>query len=158
MPEIWAASVSTNAATFEAWIRTAVTDPQTIILGSNSPGATPRISVGGDQISVYWNADEDPVSPVRVNPLVRFGVPAIGGISTEAIAGELDAGRRWRKSLTNSAWTWTPCGGPRVMSCRSRTRRPLAQVAARRSSTYGGVLVLTSPCGRSSAAMTTRWQ
>ena len=51
----WAASVSTDAATFEAWIRTTVKDPQTIILGSNSPGATPRISVGGDQISVYWN-------------------------------------------------------------------------------------------------------
>ena len=51
----WAASVSTQAATFEAWIRTAVKDSQTIILGNNSPGATPRISVGGDQISVYWN-------------------------------------------------------------------------------------------------------
>ena len=51
----WAASVSTQAATFEAWIRTTVKDPQTIILGSNTPGATPRISVGGDQISVYWN-------------------------------------------------------------------------------------------------------
>jgi uncharacterized protein (DUF433 family) len=27
-----------------------------------------------------------------VSPLARFGRPAIGGISTEAIAGELDAG------------------------------------------------------------------
>lgn len=35
---------------------------------------------------------EDPLSPVRINPLVRFGRPAVGGISTEAIAGELDAG------------------------------------------------------------------
>ena len=55
VPGNWAASVSTQAATFEAWIRTTVKDPQTIILGSHSPGATPRISVGGDQISVYWN-------------------------------------------------------------------------------------------------------
>ena len=55
VPGKWAASVSTQAATFEAWIRTTVKDPQTIILGSHSPGATPRISVGGDQISVYWN-------------------------------------------------------------------------------------------------------
>ena len=55
----WAASVSTQAATFEGWIRTTVKDPQTIILGSNSPGATPRISVGGDQISVYWNTGGD---------------------------------------------------------------------------------------------------
>jgi outer membrane protein assembly factor BamB len=55
VPGNWAAPVSTNAATFEAWIRTTVKDPQTIILGSNSPGATPRISVGGDRIAVYWN-------------------------------------------------------------------------------------------------------
>jgi len=55
----WAASVSTQAATFEAWIRTAVKDSQTIILGSDSPGAAPRISVGGDQISVYWNTGGD---------------------------------------------------------------------------------------------------
>ena len=51
----WAASVSTGAATFEAWIRTTAKASQTIVLGSNPPGATPRISVGGDQISVYWN-------------------------------------------------------------------------------------------------------
>ncbi len=35
---------------------------------------------------------DDPLSPVRINPLVRFGRPAVGGISTEAIAGELEAG------------------------------------------------------------------
>ncbi len=29
---------------------------------------------------------------MRINPLVRFGQPAVNGISTEAIAGELDAG------------------------------------------------------------------
>ena len=34
---------------------------------------------------------EDPVSPIRVNPLVRSGLPAAGGISTEAITGELTA-------------------------------------------------------------------
>ena len=27
-----------------------------------------------------------------MTPLVRYGMPAIGGISTEAIAGELDGG------------------------------------------------------------------
>jgi uncharacterized protein (DUF433 family) len=31
-------------------------------------------------------------SPVRVNPLGYFGVPAVGGISTEAIAGQFDGG------------------------------------------------------------------
>ena len=51
----WSLSVSADAATFEAWIRTTAKASQTIVIGSNPPGATPRISVGGDQISVYWN-------------------------------------------------------------------------------------------------------
>ena len=51
----WAQSVSTDAATFEAWIRTASKASQTIVIGSNPPGAAPRISVGGDQLSVYWS-------------------------------------------------------------------------------------------------------
>jgi outer membrane protein assembly factor BamB len=51
----WAQSVSTDAATFEAWIRTASKASQTIVIGSNPPGAGPRISVGGDQLSVYWS-------------------------------------------------------------------------------------------------------
>ena len=45
---------------------------------------------GNDPVS--WRPHEDSASPVRVNPLVRFGMPAVGGISTEAIAGELDGG------------------------------------------------------------------
>ena len=51
----WAQSVSTGAATFEAWVRTTAKASQTIVIGSDPPGATPRISVGGDQISVYWD-------------------------------------------------------------------------------------------------------
>lgn len=35
---------------------------------------------------------EDPQSPVRINPRIRFGMPMIRGISTEAIAGELEGG------------------------------------------------------------------
>lgn len=34
---------------------------------------------------------EDPVSPIRVNPLMCSGLPAVSGISTEAITGELTA-------------------------------------------------------------------
>ena len=45
----------------------------------------------GDQ-PTGWRPHEDPRSLVRVNPLVRFGMPAVRGISTEAIAGELDGG------------------------------------------------------------------
>jgi outer membrane protein assembly factor BamB len=52
----WTTSVSSAAATFEAWIKTTSPDSQTIVLGLNNPGATPRISVGGDRLSVYWNA------------------------------------------------------------------------------------------------------
>jgi uncharacterized protein (DUF433 family) len=37
-------------------------------------------------------AARPPASPVRINPLVRFGRPAVAGISTEAIAGELEGG------------------------------------------------------------------
>ncbi len=50
-----------------------------------------RVDWSGDE-PAGWRPHEDPVSPVRINPLVRFGMPAIGGISTEAIAGELDGG------------------------------------------------------------------
>src|SRR6201994_3910331 len=51
----WATAVAASSATFEAWIRTTSPDDQTIVLGSNSPGATPRLSVGGDRLSVFWN-------------------------------------------------------------------------------------------------------
>jgi uncharacterized protein (DUF433 family) len=50
-----------------------------------------RVDWPGDE-PASWRPHEDPVSPIRVNPLVRFGLPAVGGISTEAIAGELDGG------------------------------------------------------------------
>ena len=50
-----------------------------------------RVDWAGDEPSA-WRPHDDPVSPVRINPLVRFGRPAIGGISTEAIAGELEGG------------------------------------------------------------------
>jgi uncharacterized protein (DUF433 family) len=39
-----------------------------------------------------WRPHEDPASPIRINPLMRFGRPAVDGISTEAISGELEAG------------------------------------------------------------------
>jgi uncharacterized protein (DUF433 family) len=50
-----------------------------------------RVEWSGDE-PVSWRPTEDSASPVRVNPLVRFGLPAVGGISTEAIAGELEGG------------------------------------------------------------------
>ncbi len=50
-----------------------------------------RVDWSGDE-PASWRPHDDPASPVRINPLVRFGRPAVGGISTEAIAGELDGG------------------------------------------------------------------
>jgi hypothetical protein len=41
---------------------------------------------------VSWRPHKDSDSPVRINPLIRFGLPAVGGISTEAVAGELEGG------------------------------------------------------------------
>jgi len=41
---------------------------------------------------VAWRPAADELSPVRINPLQRFGRPAVRGVSTEAISGELDAG------------------------------------------------------------------
>jgi uncharacterized protein (DUF433 family) len=50
-----------------------------------------RVDWSGNE-PASWRPHEDPESPVRINPLVRFGLPAVGGISTEAIAGELEGG------------------------------------------------------------------
>ena len=50
-----------------------------------------RVGWSGDEPAT-WRPHDDPSSPVRINPLLRFGRPAVGGVSTEAIAGELDAG------------------------------------------------------------------
>jgi uncharacterized protein (DUF433 family) len=50
-----------------------------------------RVDWSGDEPEA-WRPHEDPASPVRVSPLIRFGRPAVRGISTEAIVGELDSG------------------------------------------------------------------
>jgi len=66
----------------------AVANGQTVL---TAPGGEffERVGWSGNE-PVSWRPHEDPASPVRVSPLVRFGMPAVGGISTEAIAGELD--------------------------------------------------------------------
>lgn len=50
-----------------------------------------RVDWSGNEPAA-WRPHEDTQSPVRINPLVRFGMPAVHGISTEAIAGELEGG------------------------------------------------------------------
>lgn len=68
----------------------AIANGQTVL---TAPGEEffERVDWSGDQ-PAGWRPHEDPASPIRINPLVRFGMPAIGGISTEAIAGELEGG------------------------------------------------------------------
>ena len=68
----------------------AIANGQTVL---TAPGEEffERVDWSGDQ-PAGWRPHEDSSSPIRINPLVRFGMPAVGGISTEAIAGELDGG------------------------------------------------------------------
>jgi len=45
-----------------------------------------------DNVAVSYSPDANPGSPVRVQPDVRFGKPAVKGVSTEVIAEQHDAG------------------------------------------------------------------
>jgi uncharacterized protein (DUF433 family) len=50
-----------------------------------------RVVWVGDQAEA-WRPHADPKSPVRVHPGVRFGQPAVGGISTSVLSEQLTAG------------------------------------------------------------------
>lgn len=45
-----------------------------------------------DDIAAGWRPHDDPASPVRIVPEVRFGRPAVGGISTEILWEHTEAG------------------------------------------------------------------
>ena len=45
-----------------------------------------------DELPVAWRPSADPSSPVRIDPDVRFGRPAIRGVSTRVIVEHLRAG------------------------------------------------------------------
>jgi uncharacterized protein (DUF433 family) len=45
-----------------------------------------------DDVATAWRPQEDSDSPVRISPDVRFGKPAVGGISTEVIREHAEAG------------------------------------------------------------------
>ena len=68
----------------------AIVNKQTVL---TAPGEEffERVEWSGDD-PISWRPPADSDSPVRINPLVRFGMPAVGGVSTEAIAGELEGG------------------------------------------------------------------
>jgi uncharacterized protein (DUF433 family) len=68
----------------------AIANGQTVL---TAPGEDffERVEWSGDEPAT-WRPHEESASPVRINPRVRFGQPAVRGISTEAIAGELEGG------------------------------------------------------------------
>lgn len=45
-----------------------------------------------DDVAARWRPHDDPASPVRIDPLLRFGKPAVGGISTDVIWEQSEGG------------------------------------------------------------------
>jgi uncharacterized protein (DUF433 family) len=45
-----------------------------------------------DDVATAWRPHDDPASPVRVDPDVRFGRPAVCGISTEILWEQSESG------------------------------------------------------------------
>jgi len=68
----------------------AVADKQLILTGPGDAFVR-RIEWDGD-VLVGYRPDPDPASPVRIMPDMRFGRPAIKGISTEAIWEQAEVG------------------------------------------------------------------
>ena len=60
------------------------------MLTSASDAFVRRVRFEGD-VAVGWRPHDDPESPIEMQPDVRFGRPAIKGISTEAIWEHLQA-------------------------------------------------------------------
>jgi uncharacterized protein (DUF433 family) len=62
-----------------------------LILTYPSQSFVERVTWEND-IAAAWRPHDDPLSPVRMSPGVRFGRPAIKGISTEVLWEHVDAG------------------------------------------------------------------
>jgi uncharacterized protein (DUF433 family) len=63
-----------------------------LVLTPPSQSFFSRVSWNADQVAGAWRPANDPDSPVRVDPELRFGRPAVRGISTEAIWEHVDEG------------------------------------------------------------------
>lgn len=62
-----------------------------LILTPASQGFVERVD-WSDDYAAGWRPHDDPNSPVRIRPGVRFGRPEVGGISTEVLREHHDAG------------------------------------------------------------------
>jgi uncharacterized protein (DUF433 family) len=64
---------------------------QQLVLTPASQSFVDRVSWDGG-IAAAWRPHDDPESPVRMNPVRRFGRPSIQGVSTEVIWEHSEAG------------------------------------------------------------------
>jgi uncharacterized protein (DUF433 family)/DNA-binding transcriptional MerR regulator len=62
-----------------------------LILTPASEGFVQRVD-WADELAAGWRPADEPDSPVRMNPDLRFGRPAIKGVSTEALWEQTEAG------------------------------------------------------------------
>ena len=62
-----------------------------LVLTSPADSFVKRVVWNQDD-AAQWRPHDDPLSPVRMNPQVRFGRPAIGGVSTEVLWEHEQAG------------------------------------------------------------------
>ena len=62
-----------------------------LVLTETSRSFVDRVTWDG-HAAVAWRPAEDPASPVRISPAVRYGRPAVAGVSTEVLREHRDAG------------------------------------------------------------------
>ena len=80
-----------------------------------------RVQWSGDE-PVAWRPHDDPDSPVRINPLMRFGRRPSAGSPPRRSPGSLMGVHRSRRPPRTSAWTSKRSGGRTATSWRSRRR------------------------------------
>lgn len=61
-----------------------------LLLTPPSQAFLERVEWDGD-VATAWRADPHPQSSVRVSPTIRFGKPAVGGVSTEVVWEQAEA-------------------------------------------------------------------
>jgi uncharacterized protein (DUF433 family) len=62
-----------------------------LILTPPAASFVDRVDWRGDTAAA-WRAHDDPRSPVRIDPDVRSGQPAVGGVRTEILWEQVEAG------------------------------------------------------------------
>lgn len=101
-----------------------------LVLTSAADSFVRRVTWEGD-VAAQWRPHDDPRSPVRMNPSVRFGrlrcrvsVPKHYGSTTRRA-------RAWKRSPRNSPFRLTPSGGRLHTKHRRRSHEPAGKAGAR---------------------------